>query len=92
MGLCQLSELFSQASDFWGKERALSLLGLDLGLDWVCRCFSLGWKNPPNCSNLKHSQAELGIFLTSVLGQLSPRNHLPFCHQIPFCHQTPIGQ
>ena len=46
IGLCRLPELFNQISDFWGKEKALSLLSLDLGLDWVAGTFHLARKIP----------------------------------------------
>ena len=46
MGLGRLPELFSQTSEFWGKEKALSLLSVDLGLDWIAGIFHLASKIP----------------------------------------------
>ena len=80
IGLCRLPELFNQISDFWGKEKALSLLSIDLGLGWVAGTFHLASKIP-TARIWRAARAELKAFLMFVLGQASPQEPVIFGHQ-----------
>ena len=80
MGPGRLPELFSQTSEFWGKEKALSLLSVGLGLDWVAGIFHLASKIP-TARIWRAARAELWAFGMFVLGQASPQEPVILGHQ-----------
>lgn len=92
MALGQLSEFFSQVPNFWRQEKALSLVGSDLSLDWVAGPFHLADKLTPTASIGKAARAELKVFLIAVLGHISPGANYPLASnkcwpaKVPTCH------
>lgn len=92
MALGQLSEFFSQVPNFWGQEKALSLLGSDLSLDWVAGPFHLASKLTPTARIGKAARAELGVLLIAALGHVSPGANYPLASntcwpvKVPTCH------
>lgn len=87
MALGQLSEFFSQGPNFWGQEKALSLLGSDLSLDWVANLASIltptartgkhcqpGWAGGVShrCTRPRFPRSQLSFGIKHLLASESP--------------------